>query len=162
MARANELARETLAEVRRSVWTLAAPMVEGPAMGHALAALVERFGERTGVAASYHHEGPPLDLDSERATQLLRIAQEALLNVEKHAAAGQVELGTRHAPGGDTALWVRDDGRGFEPGAAHARADGGGFGLHSLRERARLARAELQIVSAPGRGTTVTVTLPGE
>lgn len=162
LARAHELARETLAEVRRSVWALAAPEVEGPALGAALAALAERFGERTGVAAAYSHEGPPLDLGSERAAQLLRIAQEALQNVERHAAARRVELGTRRGPDGAVALWVRDDGRGFDPAAPQARADGGGFGLHSLRERARLAGAELLIDSAPGAGTTVAVSIPPE
>lgn len=162
LGRAHELARETLSEVRRSVWTLAAPVGEGQALGEALAALAARFGERTGVVALYNHEGPPLALPSERTTQLLRIAQEALHNVERHAEARQVTIGTRHEPDGGVALSVRDDGKGFAPDAPQARADGGGFGLHSLRERARLAGAELAIDSGPGRGTTVTVSLPPE
>lgn len=162
LARAQALARETLAEVRQSVWTLAAPAVEGARLGEALAALAARFGERTGLEAAYAHTGPPLDLDSERAVQLLRIAQEALQNVERHADARRVELGTRRDPDGAVALWVRDDGRGFDPEADQARADGGGFGLHSLRERARLAGGSLRIESEPGRGTTVTVSIPGE
>jgi signal transduction histidine kinase len=162
VARANVLARETLVEVRRSVWTLAAPELEGPALGQALATLAERFGERTGLAARYAHSGPPLGLDSERAAQLLRIAQEALQNVERHAAARCVELGTRHEVGGAVALWVSDDGRGFDAGAPPASSNGGGFGLHSLRERARLAGGTLAIASAPGHGTTITVTLPAE
>jgi signal transduction histidine kinase len=162
VARANELARATLAEVRRSVWTLAAPMVEGPALGAALVTLAERFGERTGVVAHYDHAGPPLTLDSERATQLLRIAQEALQNVERHAAACHVELGTRHEVDGTVALWVHDDGRGFDPTTPPAPSDGGGFGLLSLRERARLAGGALAIESAPGDGTTITLTLPAE
>lgn len=162
LGRANALARETLAEVRRSVWTLAAPVVEGQALGQALAELTARFGERTGLEAAYCHAGPPLDLDSERSAQLLRLAQEALQNVEKHAAARRVEVGTRRDPGGATALWVCDDGRGFDPADPPASTDGGGFGLHSLRERARLAGADLQIASAPGRGASVTVTIAGE
>lgn len=159
VARANELARETLAEVRRSVWTLAAPVVEGPALGAALVSLAERFGERTGVVARYTHAGPPLALDGERAAQLFRIAQEALQNVERHAAARTVELATRHEPDGAVTLRVRDDGRGFDPAAPPAPSSGGGFGLHSLRERARLAGGSAQIDSALGQGTTITVTL---
>lgn len=161
LGRAHQLARETLAEVRRSVWTLAAPTVEGPALGTALAELVRRFSERSGVAAAYRHEGPALGLASERAVQVLRIVQEALQNVEKHAQAREVEVVTRTAPDGAVAVLVHDDGCGFDPASPTAAPDGG-FGLHSLRERARLVGGELAIASRPGHGTTVALELRGE
>ncbi|NWF80973.1 MAG: sensor histidine kinase [Chloroflexi bacterium] len=161
LGRAHQLARETLAEVRRSVWLLAAPALEGPALGAALAELVCRFSERSGVAAAYRHEGPALSLASERAVQVLRIVQEALQNVEKHAQARTVEVVTRTAADGAVAVLVRDDGRGFDP-ASPAAAPDGGFGLPSLRERARLAGGQLVIASRPGHGTTVALELSGE
>lgn len=160
LARAHELSRETLAEVRRSVWLLGAPLVEGAALGAALADLAARFAERTGVRATYAHTGAGLDLDSERAAQVLRIVQEALQNVERHAGAASVEVGTARAADGSVSVWVRDDGRGFDPARPPAPAAGGGFGLSSLRERARLAGAALLIDSAPGRGTVISVSLP--
>lgn len=162
LERAHELSRETLAEVRRSVWTLAAPVVEGPALVAALDEATQRFVARTGVPASYQHEGPPLNLASERAVQVLRIVQEALQNVEKHASAGRVEVGSRAEAGGTALVWVRDNGRGFDPMHAPSNAGGSGFGLRSLDERARLAAAQLSIESAPSQGTTVCVTLDRE
>jgi len=159
VARAHELARETLEDVRRSVWTLAAPPIDGQALSDALKELVERFAARTGLPASYRHSGPPPALGYAAATQVLRIVQEALQNVEKHAQAAAVTVGSKT---GDGALrvWVGDDGVGFAPTAAPANGNGNGFGLLSLRERARLAGGTLQVESAPGEGTRVTVTIP--
>jgi signal transduction histidine kinase len=160
LARAHTLARETLADVRRSVWALAAPEIPGDDLGAALAEQARRFGERTGLAATYQHSGPPLDLPSDRAVQALRIVQEALQNVEKHADATRVELGSC-INGVATRVWVRDNGCGFDPAAPHASA-GSGFGLISLRERARLAGGDLEIASAPGVGTRVSLSIPAE
>jgi signal transduction histidine kinase len=159
VARAHELARETLEDVRRSVWTLAAPLIDGQALSDALKELVERFAARTGLPASYRHSGPPPALGHAAATQVLRIVQEALQNVEKHAQAAAVTVGSKT---GDGALrvWVGDDGVGFAPGAPPANGNGDGFGLLSLRERARLAGGTLQVESTPGEGTRVTVTIP--
>lgn len=160
LARAHELARATLADVRQSVWLLGTPVVEGSALGAALAELTARFAERTGIAAGYTHSGADLELDGERAAQVLRIVQEALQNVERHANAGNVEVRSARASDGALSFWVRDDGRGFDPSSPPSSANGGGFGLNSLRERARLAGAALLIESAPGCGTRVSVSLP--
>ncbi|HEX9441566.1 MAG TPA: ATP-binding protein, partial [Roseiflexaceae bacterium] len=140
-------------------WTLAAPPIDGQALSDALKELVERFAARTGLPASYRHSGPPPALGYAAATQVLRIVQEALQNVEKHAQAAAVTVGSKT---GDGALrvWVGDDGVGFAPTAAPANGNGNGFGLLSLRERARLAGGTLQVESAPGEGTRVTVTIP--
>lgn len=159
IARAHELARETLEDVRRSVWTLAAPLIDGRALGGALEDLTERFAARTGLPASYQHSGPPPALDHAAATQVLRIVQEALQNVEKHARARQVDVGSE-VVGGELRVWVRDDGVGFAPEAPPAAANGSGFGLLSLRERARLSGGTLQVASAPGAGTRIAVTIP--
>lgn len=160
LATAHALAREALADVRRSVWALAEQPLDGPALAEALADQTARFSERSGVAASYSHQGPPFDLPGERATQVLRIVQEALQNVEKHACATRVEVRSRR-DNGLTLVWVRDDGRGFDPAAPPAPA-GAGFGLPSLRERARLAGGSLLVQSAPGEGTVVQVSVPEE
>ncbi|MBX0326395.1 sensor histidine kinase [Oscillochloris sp. ZM17-4] len=158
LGRAHVLARETLADVRRSVWALAAPEIPGDDLGAALAEQARRFAERTGLAASYRHSGPPLDLPGERAIQALRIVQEALQNIEKHAGAASVEVGSC-SEGGGVQVWVSDDGRGFDPAAPPA--GGGGFGLVSLRERARLAGGALEVDSAPGAGARVALHIPG-
>jgi signal transduction histidine kinase len=160
IARAHELSRAALEDVRRSVWTLAAPLIDGRALDHALEELTERFAVRTGLPASYAHSGPPPPLGHAAATQVLRIVQEALQNVEKHAQAHAVAVGSELADG-QLRIWVRDDGIGFAPDAPPAQANGNGFGLLSLRERARLAGGTLQVDSAPGQGTRVIVTIAG-
>jgi signal transduction histidine kinase len=159
ITRAHELAREALADVRRSVWTLAAPLVDGNALSAALEDVVARFAARTGLNANYAHNGPPIELDHPAATQVLRIVQEALLNIEKHARAKTVQVGSTMEDGA-LRVWVRDDGVGFAADAPHEHAaSGNGFGLLSLRERARLAGGTLEVESAPGEGTVVSITI---
>jgi signal transduction histidine kinase len=167
LGRAHELARETLEDVRRSVWTLAAPLVDGQALSQALDELTQRFAERTGLAASYRHSGPAPALGHAAATQVLRIVQEALQNVEKHAQATEVYVESTLAAD-ELQVHVRDDGVGFEPGALPHGSPGSngddstsdGFGLLSLRERARLSGGLLHIESAPGAGTRIAVVIP--
>jgi signal transduction histidine kinase len=93
-------------------------------------------------------------LPHETESTLYRIVQEALNNVAKHAAASRAEAVVERS-GDAVEVTVRDDGRGFDP----ARVNGG-FGLTGMRERVVLAGGELQIDAAPGRGTTVTATIP--
>jgi len=84
-----------------------------------------------------------------------RIAQEALTNVLRHAAAQRVHLRLRHdAPAEELELSVHDDGRGFEPQAAR------GLGLVMMRERAQTAGGRLAIESSPGGGTRILLHLP--
>jgi len=170
LGRAHELAREALEDVRRSVWTLAAPLVDGQALSQALDELTQRFAERTGLAVTYLHSGPAPALGHAAATQVLRIVQEALQNVEKHAHATQVSVESALVADA-LQVQVRDDGVGFEPGAPPQSShgangdDGGasdGFGLLSLRERARLSGGLLHVESAPGAGTRIAVTIPIE
>jgi len=104
-------------------------------------------------------EGPadPLPLTRTAETQLYGIGREALANVVKHARADtacvRVEARAKRV-----ILEVADDGRGFDPAAAH----NGHFGLESMRSRADELGADLHIISAPGRGTVVRVELPAE
>lgn len=160
LSRAYDLSRETLEDVRRSVWTLAEPLVDGATLDAALDDLARRFESRTGITARYQHDGPPLNLDHAAATQILRIVQEALQNVEKHAQASEVVIGVE-ADAEAQRLWVRDNGSGFATDAAPANGvASNGFGLIGLRERARLLGGTLTIESAPGAGTRIAVTLP--
>lgn len=153
LGRAHALARETLDDVRRSVWTLAEPLIEARDLQPALQALAQHFQARTGVPASYQHAGAPPPVDSAAATQVARMVREALQNVEKHAQANSVTIVSEVT---DDAMLVRvcDDGVGFTL-AANKHAAGQGFGLMSLHERARLAGGIVDVQSAPGEGTCV-------
>jgi len=96
----------------------------------------------------------------EEATQtvVLRVVQEALQNVRKHAGASAVLVATR-AEGGDWIVEVRDDGRGFDPDQAAARGRRS-FGLQFMRERAELIGAAFEVRSQPDGGTVIRLTIP--
>ncbi len=86
-----------------------------------------------------------------------RIAQEALTNVARHADANQAWIALIQQES-QLSLSIKDDGRGFDPASLHTRRDG--LGLLGMRERAAMLGGQLEIVSAPGQGTRLTITVP--
>jgi two-component system nitrate/nitrite sensor histidine kinase NarX len=106
-----------------------------------------------------------LDLLPEIQAQMIRITQEALNNVRKHAQASEVRITLRELEAGalresgDWILEIADNGRGFEPEDVPAAAR---YGLRGMRERAELIGAEFQIASQPGRGALVRVFMPAQ
>jgi len=96
----------------------------------------------------------PEELGGEKERQILRIVQEALTNARKHSGARRVSV-TLGADETGTEIEIADDGAGFDPTMPR-----GGLGLTSMRERASAVRAGLEISSAPGEGTRVTVRIP--
>jgi two-component system sensor histidine kinase UhpB len=113
---------------------------------------LKRFAARTGVEAQFRSEGDPGELGEDVQTAVYRTAQEALNNVGRHAGATAVEM-ELSVNGHGAELRVRDDGAGFDP----TTIPGGGLGLKGMAERARLVGGELDVRSAPGGGTTVTL-----
>ncbi|MEP7191162.1 MAG: GAF domain-containing sensor histidine kinase [Roseiflexaceae bacterium] len=157
-----ERTRESLAEARRSVLDLRAGPLERQALPAALETLSQRFTAETGtpVTSQLALVGPRLPARVEEA--LYRIAQEALVNIRRHAQADMVRIELRQT-GDSVQLIVADNGRGFDieqtsaPGAsAHAH----GFGLIGMQERAHLLNGRMQISSCPGAGAQVEVTIP--
>ena len=114
------------------------------------------FTQREGIAVTYRPGRIPEDLSKDVALCFYRIAQEALRNIAKHARAGRARV-VLAGTDGDLILTVADSGVGFDPSRARQRP---GLGLASMKERARLIRAELSIRSHPGRGTTIVVKVP--
>lgn len=121
----------------------------------AIEAQVKGFGDRTGIATRLETEGDPASLDDERQTVIYRIAQEALANAGRHAGASRVDVSLT-AVGDGAQLRVADDGAGFDPVVARR----GGLGLEGMAERAKLVGGELDLRSAPGAGTEITLRLP--
>jgi two-component system sensor histidine kinase UhpB len=120
----------------------------------ALETQLKRFSARTGIEARLDTAGDADELADVIQTAIYRVAQEALTNVTRHAGATVVELAVLHK-NGDVELRVSDDGRGFDPAVR-----GGGLGLVGMAERARLVGGELDVRSAPGGGTTITLRVP--
>ena len=104
--------------------------------------------------------GPERRLAPAVELTVFRLVQEALANVDKHAGARSAAIRVAYAPDG-VRVTVRDDGQGFTPDQAQARAQAGHLGLIGLRERVALAGGELEVDSEPGRGTAVVFALPG-
>jgi two-component system, NarL family, sensor histidine kinase UhpB len=114
-----------------------------------------RFSSDTGIKTEVTTEGEHAMLEMDQETAIYRIAQEALNNVAQHARAGRVEIELAAERGGGVRLCVRDDGRGFYTGHHN-----GGLGLGGMAERARLVGGKLDIRSAPGDGTELTLVVP--
>lgn len=124
-------------------------------LGVTVSQSLERFRDQTGVTVSFTDSGGAVPLTPERHLQVVHILQEALSNVRKHAGATAVAVELKR--GAEYTLSVRDDGKGFDP--AEHRGDGH-IGLKIMRERARRIGGELEVASAPGAGTVVTLQLP--
>jgi len=150
-------ARDNLAESRQVVWALRPrPLVERP-LPSALEELTGRLAEETGMQAETVVSGTVQPLPGEVEEALLRIAQEALANVRKHAAASRVTVTVSYLDD-VTMLDVADDGVGFDHAESVAAA--GGLGLPAMGERASALGGSLVIESAAGEGTTIAVKLP--
>jgi signal transduction histidine kinase len=155
-------ARASLAEARRVVTALRPEALDHASLAGALDGLARDFHAETGIAARCTSEGDSRELEAEAEATLLRVAQEALTNVRKHAHASRVALTLSYLDDG-TLLDVRDDGVGFEPESAERTRNGwqaGGFGLISMRERLESQGGTLTIESAPGAGTAIVAALP--
>ncbi|MHB1433567.1 MAG: sensor histidine kinase [Streptosporangiaceae bacterium] len=144
-------ARENLAEAR----VLVADLTPGHLAGSTLAAALGRLSRSPGVDATFDLSGAPRALPVAAEVVLLRVCQEALANVRKHARARSASVRLGYRPDA-VILEVSDDGAGFDPGRV-----GGGFGLSGMRTRVTEAGGTLTVSSSPGGGTSVRATVPG-
>ena len=131
-------------------------LLEDLGLAEALKAECERFARQESIAAALNLRELPAFIPRDTALCLFRVAQEVLRNVVRHAKARRVDVSIRNLEGG-LQLAVLDDGIGFEPAAPRARHS---LGLASMRERLHLLGGELEIESAPGKGTTILAWVP--
>jgi len=112
-----------------------------------------------GVHVDAEIESPREPLSSDVELALFRIAQEALANSGKYAQAASARL-TLAFPDSRAILTIADNGKGFDRQLLSGPTKHGGLGLYGMRERAHLLGATLDIVTMPGEGTRVTVSVP--
>jgi signal transduction histidine kinase len=155
---ARRMARHSLTEARRSVMDLRSSVLEGQDLAAALESGTRIWAAGSGVEINVDVSGPRKRLPEEMEQHLLRIAQEAVTNVLKHAGASKVWV-KLHTEARRLYLRVVDNGRGFDEAGAF-NATGGHFGLIGMRERAERLGGELKLASHPGEGTQVEVTAP--
>jgi signal transduction histidine kinase len=155
LARAEEVAHEGLNEARSAITQMRVNAVRETGLGPALSNEFERFINRTGLTGEFSADMESARFGDERAETLLRMVQEALRNVERHAMATRVSVALQTTADGQLQLQIEDNGIGFDPQAQRP----GHYGIIGLREQADLIGAELRIESNPNQGTKLTITL---
>lgn len=153
--RVAELAHDGLAEARRSLRALR----PGQLVGSTLPDAITDVARRAGLPVEVDVTGTVRALPTDREVVLLRVVQEALTNVDKHAAASRVGVTLSYVQDA-VILDVRDDGVGFHPDVVGLRSDGTGVGLAAMRDRLVRIAGSLVVESAPGEGTALVATLP--
>ncbi|MGH9354312.1 MAG: sensor histidine kinase, partial [Terriglobia bacterium] len=148
---------ETLQTVRDRSQMFRPAILDDFGLGKTLEWLTEQFSRQTGVAV--HFDGNEVTFPGSDGIHIYRIVQEALSNVARHS--GSSEAWVRLRQDEDMLhVEVRDRGQGFSPDAEMNQAAGEGFGLMGMRERAQRLHGTLDLRSAPGEGTSVSVQIP--
>ena len=160
LARAKETVRETIKEVRRSIFALRPVDLERYGFVETVRRYAIDFGQQNDVHVTLDvGDLPGLGIKSE--TVLFRIFQEAMNNVAKHAAARSVAIRVGSDDGAMAFVSVEDDGRGFDPVAVGDRVtSAGGLGLRQMRERVQARGGQFVVESRPGDGTRVVAAVP--
>jgi signal transduction histidine kinase len=150
-----------LGELRTIIADLRPPQLDDLGLVAALRWYLQAYERRRQIACTFEASGDENALPVEYKTVLFRIAQEALTNVAKHAAATAVTVKLCMTPT-QVDLTVGDNGRGFDPAtvASQRRQQMGGWGLMGMRERALLLGGECTVTAQPGAGTMVHVCVP--
>lgn len=155
-----QVAQDAHADVREYILSLQTNASRDQRFLPTLRAYLQRFRQSSGIDAELVADDDPrvAELDPAVETQLMRIVQEALTNVRKHAAARQVRVTFRIVEG-KAQVQIADDGKGFDP-AELAAHDGLHFGQRIMRERAAEIGGTIETQSSAGNGTRIIVTAP--
>ncbi|MCU1298528.1 MAG: histidine kinase [Acidobacteriaceae bacterium] len=151
------VARNSIKEVRRAIWSLSSESFEQADPSVALSFLANQLFQGTPVKVELWLQKEPRPLSTGMRRELVQMGKEALLNALKYARATTVRVELSYRPG-EMRLGVIDDGQGFVPTSLPTgRA---GFGLFGMRNRAERLGGKLLVHSQPGRGTQVLVLVP--
>lgn len=154
-----DLAHEAYVDVREAILGLRETLAPAGGIVGSLRQYVEKFGRQSGINVRLlAAEGVTASLAPEAEIQLLRVVQEALTNVRKHAAAPSAAV-TLTNEGDCLRIAIEDSGHGFDSSRVD-REEGRSFGLRSMRERIERAGGRFSVESSPGAGTRIVVLLP--
>jgi signal transduction histidine kinase len=148
--KARELANASLEEARRSVSAL---RISTGSLLDAIERIARKLTADSGVQLDTKLDGQPYSLPEQCEASLLRIAQEALTNAVRHSGTERIGVELAYRTGA-VVLEIGDNGRGM------SGQEPSGFGVDGMRERARQIGGEIKILSDPGRGTRIVVTVP--
>lgn len=155
----NRLLKETMGSVRAVMSDLRPPLLDDYGLFAAIEWHARQFESRTGLHVAVEGAAPEPRLAPEVELALFRIAQEALINIAKHAAASQARIMIAGIAGG-ARLLVEDDGRGARVARAANDPDSSGWGMAVMRERAAAVGGALR-VEHPDRGMRIVVEVGG-
>jgi signal transduction histidine kinase len=156
LGRAEKLAHEGLREARSAITQMRATTVREAGLGPAVAREFEQFIDRTGLEGEFKSDPEAARFGDERSEVLLRMTQEALRNVDRHARASRVDVTLEMAGESHVVLRVEDNGVGFDPKTPKQ----GHYGLVGLHEQAEIIGADLIIDSQSEMGTKISISLP--
>lgn len=161
VTRLQEISELLDSEVSFLAWELRPSILNETDLDSALEQYVREWSRFSGIFAECDRVGlVGVQVDSEIATNLYRITQEALNNVAKYSQA-EVANVLLEKRGSDLILIIEDNGVGFDLASLSENGDErGGFGLVGMRERASIVSGTFEIESAPGQGTTIFVRVP--
>jgi signal transduction histidine kinase len=161
LAELSEAARQVYADIREGIIALRVQSGSGRSLRQVLEKYVEEFRQfaRIDVEVVWELDGEELDISQTIEVQLMRIVQEALTNVRRHAHARSAVV-TFARQGETVEITIADDGQGFDPERI-TRGSWPQFGLQAMRERAESVGGSLEIDSHPGQGTRVSARFPG-
>jgi signal transduction histidine kinase len=160
MRDAKSVAKDALQDVRRSVRALRSEQ-EAFSCARAVELLVERL-RASSLVVDFVLSGNEETFSRQALMTLYRVAQEAFTNIQKHAQASCVQV-SLHFAGEEASLRICDDGCGFDAAAWMQQSERleEGYGLRGMRERLTLVGGSFHLQSQPGRGTQLSVTVPG-
>ena len=141
-------------DIRSLSHRLAPPDLSGASLGEALSVLIARVGKFSDIQITTEWDDHIMgDLPGKLALNVFRMVQEQLNNVIKHSSASEVKISVR-VEAGYFYLTIMDNGIGFDPEIKKA-----GNGLTNIRTRASLFNGEMEIVTAPGKGCILNISL---
>jgi signal transduction histidine kinase len=146
--------QETYLEVREIIDQLRVKMPDDPRILPTLAQYTQEFSQNTGIDCKLYLADGHADLQPLATVEILRIVQESLNNIRKHSGASQIEV-KFESTNESVKVIVKDNGKGFIPASVK-----GQHGLTVMKERAEGIGGKLEVISSPGKGTAVEVSIP--
>jgi signal transduction histidine kinase/ligand-binding sensor domain-containing protein len=157
IGRVRDQVNSAFREARGKVWNLRSTALEGQGLAVVLREFVERFGPTNTARCTFTLSGEPRSCAPAVEEELLRIAQEATNNANRHAQASEIHIALAYGADALT-LSISDDGRGFDFEEGLRKA--GHWGLKNMRERAAQIRGRCKITTAAGQGTQIEIRVP--
>ncbi len=158
VARLRSAIQASLKDVRRFIFNLRPASLSEAGLIGTLKYYTQDFSDQFGIPVEINLP-ESLTLSADQELVVFRVIQEALQNIQKHAAADAIVVNIQQRQGGPLAVTIADNGRGFDPKLTR-QGRAGSAGLVSMRERAATVGGVLRVESRPGTGTTITLTLP--